>query len=290
MERNVEIRSNPALTGFSIKLIAIVAMTFDHVGAVFFPMEDWFRIIGRMTMPIMCYFIAEGYFYTKNKKKYAMRLLGFAILSQIPYQLCFANHGIGGNVFWTLLLGMLSIWSFESICLKIGYNWGIGLGILVTFPILYIAEHFPILIFDQGLKFSLVATDYGMVGVVAIFLAGLVGIAKRYFENNPDKFNGFSIKVNYDVMQKWIIQIPLTFIIWYEYTSYGILNELYYIMLSGFDGLVFLLRRLGPMFGSVVLMFYGGARGNNAWIAKYLFYLYYPLHLGIISLIMYIFI
>ena len=74
-----------------IKLIAILAMTIDHITWMIFPgypkdfLPILLHIIGRITCPIMCYFIAEGYHYTKNVNKYTNRLFAFAFLSHFAY-------------------------------------------------------------------------------------------------------------------------------------------------------------------------------------------------------------
>ena len=74
-----------------IKGIAIIAMTIDHIAWMLFPgyPRDVFpvilHIIGRITCPIMCYFIAEGYHYTKNVAKYTRRLFVFAFISHFAY-------------------------------------------------------------------------------------------------------------------------------------------------------------------------------------------------------------
>lgn len=74
-----------------IKSIAIIAMTVDHVAWAVFPgyskelLPIIMHIVGRLTCPIMCYFIAEGYHYTKNIDKYTFRLFAFAIISHFTY-------------------------------------------------------------------------------------------------------------------------------------------------------------------------------------------------------------
>ena len=78
-----------------LKIIAILAMTADHLVSVIFPNypKDWWilgiHILGRLTAPIMWFFIAEGYFYTKNLKKYAGRLFFFALISHFAYNFAF---------------------------------------------------------------------------------------------------------------------------------------------------------------------------------------------------------
>lgn len=72
-----------------LKLIAFVTMTVDHIGYVFFPHWMWLRIIGRIAFPLFAYCLAVGCVYTKNPKKYALRLLLFALVSQPFYSLTF---------------------------------------------------------------------------------------------------------------------------------------------------------------------------------------------------------
>ena len=77
-----------------LKLIAIVAMTIDHIADLFYPglpnnvISNILHVIGRLTAPIMFFFICEGFFYTKDLKKYITRLFIFALISHFAY--CFA--------------------------------------------------------------------------------------------------------------------------------------------------------------------------------------------------------
>lgn len=74
-----------------LKLIAIFAMTVDHIAWLLFPgyakgaLPVVMHIIGRLTCPIMCYFIAEGYYHTRNINKYTFRLFLFAVISHFAY-------------------------------------------------------------------------------------------------------------------------------------------------------------------------------------------------------------
>ena len=80
------------LCGNELKLLAILAMTVDHIAWSLFPgysmhpLALLMHAIGRLTCPIMCYFIAEGYHYTRSFQKYALRLLLLAIVSHFAYQ------------------------------------------------------------------------------------------------------------------------------------------------------------------------------------------------------------
>ena len=79
------------LNANQLKLIAVLAMTADHIAWLLFPgysrepMAILLHVIGRLTCPIMCYFIAEGYHYTHSVRRYAARLFAFAFLSHFAY-------------------------------------------------------------------------------------------------------------------------------------------------------------------------------------------------------------
>ncbi len=91
-------------------------MLIDHVGAVLFPGELVFRYIGRISFPIFCFLLTEGARYTRNIRMYMARLGGFAILSEIPYDLAFHGKAFDfeyQNVFFTLLLGVMMMYILE---------------------------------------------------------------------------------------------------------------------------------------------------------------------------------
>lgn len=101
------------LNGFHLKLIAICTMFIDHMGHTLFPGVMWLRCIGRVAFPIFCFLIAEGCVYTHDRKKYALRLLVFALLSEIPFNLMTGGwvwNPYDQNVLWTLLAGALVCW------------------------------------------------------------------------------------------------------------------------------------------------------------------------------------
>ena len=100
----------------TIKYLAMVAMFLNHFSAVFLSQYSLPGIllsdIGYFTAPVMCYFLAEGYRYTRSKRNYAGRLFLFAIISQIPFclvstKLMTGEPGLrffGMNMMFTLLL------------------------------------------------------------------------------------------------------------------------------------------------------------------------------------------
>lgn len=96
-----------------MKLIAILAMFFDHAAGAFISHDTlWgmaLRIPGRVTAPIMCYMISEGYYYTKNRRKYLLRLLFFTALSHIPFNLCMGTNFPTTSVIWSLSMGLAAL-------------------------------------------------------------------------------------------------------------------------------------------------------------------------------------
>lgn len=105
----------------TIKYMAMFAMLLNHIACMFMkPGSFWSEVltdIGYFTAITMCYFLVEGYSYTRSKKKYALRLAVFAVVSEIPYYYAFkeAFGSVGMNMMFTLLLcfGILS--AYENI-------------------------------------------------------------------------------------------------------------------------------------------------------------------------------
>ena len=105
------------LNGFHLKLIAVCTMFIDHMGDTLFPGVMWLRCIGRVAFPIFCFLIAEGCVHTHDRKKYALRLLVFAVLSEIPFNLMTGRavwNPYDQNVLWTLLAGAAVCWSIDG--------------------------------------------------------------------------------------------------------------------------------------------------------------------------------
>ncbi len=132
-----------------LKLIAIAAMTVDHVTWALFPglQRVWYvmalHVVGRLTAPIMWFFLAEGSYWTRNPKKYILRLGAFAVVSHFAYCFAFgipltpAAAGVFNrtSVLWSLAVSAALIWILNQRHLP---GWAEGLIIaaacLISFP------------------------------------------------------------------------------------------------------------------------------------------------------------
>ncbi len=153
------VQSVACLNGFLLKVIAAVTMLVDHIGAILFPRQMIFRDIGRIAFPIFVFLLVEGFIYTRNVRKYEIRLLIFALLSEIPFDLAFNDSVLefqSQNVFFTLLIGLIMLDVITAVSKYTGQ--GIN-GILLE---LLILVAFVALAF-------LLRTDYSGGGVLLIY-------------------------------------------------------------------------------------------------------------------------
>ena len=142
------------MSGSQLKILAVVTMLIDHIGAILFPSVLVFRIIGRLSFPLFCFLISEGLLYTANLKGYLERLFFFALISEVPYDLAF--HGTvyypqSQNVFFTLFLGLAAISFLHSY--------------LGSRPASALVLALVCVLFAEALH-----TDYGWFGVMLIII------------------------------------------------------------------------------------------------------------------------
>ena len=139
------------MSSLALKIIALTTMIIDHYGAIFQSSQLIFRIIGRLAFPIYCFLIVEGYFHTKDIKKYASKLLVFAFVSEVPFDYAFfgkieLSHQ---NIFFTLFIGLVSIHLLEKYKSQSSF---ISLLIIIS----------------ASLLATLLKTDYSFIGIIYI--------------------------------------------------------------------------------------------------------------------------
>lgn len=180
------------ISGFGMKMIAVIAMLIDHTAATVLERmllrqalprgvpggyESWWsvyfalRAVGRIAFPIYCFFIVEGFHCSRDRRKYALRLLLFALISEIPFDLALRGRPFFwgySNVFFTLFLGLVTImaidWSFGKLSSQKASVLGAQkVGIAAA-----------LLLADFLLAELLLHTDYGVTGVLAIVVIYLL--------------------------------------------------------------------------------------------------------------------
>ena len=202
-----------ALNGNQLKVIAMAAMTIDHLVCVVFPgyPKTWWILvlhaIGRMAAPIFWYFVAEGYHYTQDWKKYALRLLLFAVVGHFAYNFAFGIPFVPfqtsvfnqTSVIWTLLGGLIALVIADCGWLKQLQKTVLILGIcVITFcadwscigamVILYIGENrgnfkkqMTMMLFWVAVYAAVYAIFIDPIyGVLQMFVALTIPLLKRY--------------------------------------------------------------------------------------------------------------
>ncbi len=240
------------LNSNAIKIIAIVAMTIDHIAWAVFPnysvnaLAIIMHIIGRVTCPIMCYFVAEGFYYTKNIKKYSFRLFIFALISHIPYMLMFGSFAEKGAIalvpFGTGFLNQTSVmWSLfiGLMMLRVAKSEKLGNFLKVDLIIILCVLALP--------------ADWSCIASLFILCIG----------TNRGK--------------------PLNQILWCLF--YVVIYSIVYFFAFS---KVYAIIQLGVILSVPSLFLYNGERGKNIKLNKFMkwfFYAYYPIHLLIIAII-----
>lgn len=138
-----------------LKLLACVTMLIDHIAASGLVHSINMRLVGRIAFPIYCFLLAEGVHYTKNPKKYGLRLLIGVALSELPFDLVFSGvpNWVDNSVMITLLLGFLALMAMKQV----PKQWQ---KILISLPFIAMG--------------NMLFTDYGSWGVAMVVMFGLV--------------------------------------------------------------------------------------------------------------------
>ena len=217
------------LSTADLKLIAIIAMTVDHLAWLFFPgfQRVWYvyllHIIGRLTAPIMWFFIAEGSFYTKNPKKYITRLFVFAIISHFAYSFAFGlnpipfKNGIFNqtSVIWSLAIAAALIFIVNKYKLSYWKNFAlILLANLLSFPADWscIATMVPFYLYNHRGDFKKQIRDFVLFGlmyvlVYFIFIDKIYGILQLFIFLSILVLSLYNGKAGNNRNMKWLFYI-----------------------------------------------------------------------------------
>ncbi len=252
-----------------LKIIAIVTMLIDHIGVLLLPELDFLRTIGRISFPIFCYFIANGYRYTSNRKKYFTRIVVFALISQVPYM--FLSYGAK---FHPLHFNVLFLFAYSIIVLHFidRFKDNKFIATLITMVLILI----PVILQTnvEGFAFS-----YGYYGILLVMIFYI-------FHNDNTK-----ILISFVLLS---LIYPYISVAIYKGSDIGFfasfINYKYILPIiddnSSIWGLSGLFYQARSILG--ILLIFAFSRFKFSYrINKYFFYTFYPVHITVLLLIRY---
>ncbi|MCR4891450.1 MAG: conjugal transfer protein TraX [Lachnospiraceae bacterium] len=247
------------LSSSTLKNIALVFMIIDNVFLKFPSIGPVWHLITRFVAPLFAYLMVDGFFHTRSRKKYCIRLWIAAILMQIGNILSYfllQKKGIPDNIFLTLALGFSVIYLFE-----------LSKSATLINRILYILSGIILIIGATYISWNRIPLLFGCY----ILLEG--GLTVFPF-----------IITSYLFHYSRALQIICSFIIsLYFFVTFGVAET---IQMLGFYGLCmssdWMIWQVSPF-----ILLYNGQKGNSRLFGKYFFYIFYPLHLWIIAIAAY---
>ena len=234
-------------TSMSLHIMGMIFMLCDHLWGTIVPGNDWLTCIGRLTFPIFAFLIVEGYFHTRNLKKYVQRLLLFAVLSEIPFNLAMGSsviYPIHQNVLWSFLIAIgLIHWNEKAKASR--KLWQRILVGCVTVVLGYIL---------------------GIFTMVDFYHAGILTVLVFYFFRQG----------------KWWSYIGQFVCLWY--INMEMLGGFSY-MITFMGQTLFVPRQGFALLALIPIWLYRGKKGYHSKWLQYFNYAFYPVHLLILGLI-----
>ncbi len=253
MDNTLQFRETSGINAYQLKLIAIIGMTFNHIGLVFgnYILQDYgtgnylpvfietaLYAFGGLTIPIMAFMISEGYKYTSNFKRYVGRLLCFAAAAYIPFAWVF--HAPLFNVLFTFAMGLITLYLHDHMKNRVGF-WFVFAGLTAATVVMDGAlAGVPMI-----LLYHVLEGKRGRLVIPALILACIKIIMFIFRFAVPD----------------WTVET----------------------ILLGLPDLSFAF--VGCMLTIPLLSKYNGKQYGNTKPPKYLFYIYYPAHILILCLV-----
>lgn len=148
-----------------LKIVALLAMTCDHIGKQLLPQIEILQIFGRLAFPIFAYMIAEGCMHTKSKKKYLLTMAGLALVCQIVYFVAMGSLYQCVLVTFSISIGLIFLMEYAGKKRGLLAYMCCGIG--------FVAVTFICVILPWILKDTDFFIDYGLIGVllpVSIYL------------------------------------------------------------------------------------------------------------------------
>ena len=230
-----------------IKILAAILMLIDHVGLLFFPRFPIFRYIGRISMPLFAFAVAEGCRYTKDKVKHFALIFGLAVACQLVYY--FAMESLYICILVTFSFSIILIYALQNF--KKQLFDGNSLQKTLLSGVLFL-----VLVYLTYRICQLIEIDYGIWGCLLPVFASIPDL--RGIENKPKSIS-------------FIDCLPIRVLCF----SIGLFFMVRAANFSEFS--------LYALLSLPILFLYNGEKGK--WNTKYFFYLFYPLHLAALQII-----
>ena len=236
------------LSAAALHILAMAFMLMDHLWATLLPAQEWLTCVGRIAFPIFAFMAVEGYFHTHNLKKYLLRMLIFAVISEVPFDLMYGGtwfYPVHQNVIWTLMMGLVGIHLMETVRKKKS-----------TFVYILVSA---IVVILGGLLGTLSMVDYYGIGVLTVFIF--------YF------FRG---------RKWWCLLGQMLALYWVNVELLG--GLMYPIRLFGME---FELCQQGlALLALLPIWLYRGRQGYHSKPFQYFCYAFYPMHMLVIVLVL----
>ena len=260
------------LNSLALKIIAVVAMTIDHIGFFFFPIGsnsyEVLRIIGRLALPLFCFLSTQGAIHSRNNFIYALKLIVLGVAIDLVYYL-FSKQYIG-NALTSLGFGVLAL----SLILKKNKLSFLAIPVIVV-SILTDFSFFPIRM-DGGAIAMLLMLAYLFAEKGADMYLTYLGKKNEFSDEGIVLMKKDILRQKQNILafvMTFVVYILFMFADMWQLNQYPVANIL-----------PFKVESYGVI-ASVLLLFYNGKRGYNNKILNISFYAYYPLHVALLYLI-----
>lgn len=233
-----------SISSSTLHLLAMAFMLLDHLWATVVPGQNWLTCIGRLAFPIFAFLTVEGYFHTHNFKTYLKRLLFFALLSEIPFNLMYGASMIypfHQNVLWTFLIALLGLGLIDHSKRRLN-RWA-------SIPVIGLIILFCAVI--------------GQIAMVDYFAAGVLTVFVFYFFHDRKWWCFLG-----QLVGLYLINVHLLGSMYYPIDFFGM--ELHLVQ----QGLA--------LFALIPIWLYRGRQGFHTKPFQYFCYAFYPAHIVVL--------
>lgn len=234
------------ISSAGLHILAMAFMLLDHLWATVVPGNEWMTCVGRLAFPIFAFLLVEGFFHTRSRKKYALRLLISALISEIPFNLMVSGRmffPLHQNVLWTFLIAFgLLAWNERA---KEAASWRRLLRFAATFLAGMVVG-------------TLTMVDYYGYGVAMVLVFYLF------------RGNSWYHRLGQFLGLYWINAVLMGGLV-YEFMLLGRLWVLH--------------QQAFAVLALIPIWLYRGRKGYNSKVFRYFCYGFYPAHMLILGLL-----